>query len=340
MVNRRFFSLALMAATLKNMTGCQKPTDKPQSATSSATSTTTTTANKTLAITAIVDHPAFEAVKKGIVDELAAEGLKEGQNLTLNYQSAQGNAATAGQIAKQFTANNPDAIVAISTASAQAVLANTKTLPVIFAAITDPVAAKLVPSLAASGTNVTGSSNAMPMEPQIALLKEVLPNAKRIGYVYSPGEVNSSVVLKNLKAKAEPMGYVIQEAPATSSTDIANAIKSLAGKVDVIYTPTDNHLMSAYESAARAATESKIPLFSMDTSTVARGAPVAIGVDYYDLGKETGKIVGQVLQGKAAGSIPTYTTKNLKIFVSPKNAAAQGITIPKSVLDKADKVVE
>lgn len=339
MLDRRVFCIAL-TSVVTGLVGCQKPNDQATTQTAASATTATPQGKKTLAITAIVDHPAFEAVKKGVIDELATEGYQDGQNLTINYQSAQGNAATAGQIAKQFTSSNPDAIVAISTASAQAVLANTKTIPVIFAAITDPVTAKLVPSLAASNTNVTGSSNAMPIEPQLELLKQVFPAAKKIGYVYSPGEVNSSVVLKNLKAKAEPMGYSIQVVSANSSTEIATAVKSLAGKVDVLYTPTDNHLMSAYEAAARAASESKLPIFSMDTSTVARGAAVAIGVDYYDLGKETGKIVGQILQGKAAGTIPTYTTKNLKIFVSPKNAAAQGFTIPKAVVDKADKVVE
>ena len=117
------------------------------------------------------------------------------------------------------------------------------------------------------------------------------------------------------------------------------AVQSLAGKVDVVYTPTDNHVMSSYEALAKAADDSKLPLFSMDTSTVARGAPIAIGVDYYELGRETGKIVAKVLQGTAPGTIPTYRVKKLNIYVSPKNAQQQGVSIPPAVMAKADKVV-
>ncbi|WP_410471710.1 ABC transporter substrate-binding protein [Faucicola mancuniensis] len=252
---------------------------------------------KNIAVTAIVDHPALDAVRKGMIEQLATEGYAEGQNLTINYQSAQGSSATAGQIAKQFIADKPDAIVAISIPSAQPIVAGTSSIPMIFSAVTDPVTAKLVPKLDGSGTNVTGASNAIPLEPQLEFFKQVLPNVKNIGYIYSPAKVNSTVILKNLKAKAGEMGLNVIDATANSSTEIAMAGRSLAEKVDVIYTPTDNHVMSAYEALAKVATESKKPLFSMETSTTSRGAGVAIGVDYYEFGKETGKIVSQVLKG-------------------------------------------
>ena len=155
---------------------------------------------KTLAITQIVEHPSLDEMRRGIIDELADNGYSEGQNLTVNFQSAQGNTATAGQIAKQFAGDNPDAIVAISTPSAQSVVASTKTVPVIYTAISDPVAAKLIDENDVPiQTNVTGLSSELPIEPQLDNIQKIVPNVKTIGYVYSPGEANSVVVLKQLE---------------------------------------------------------------------------------------------------------------------------------------------
>ena len=295
---------------------------------------------KTVAITAIVEHPALDAVRQGAIEELGAAGYKEGENLTINFQSAQGNMATAGQIAKQFVADNPAAIIAIATPSAQAVVSGTSDIPVIFSAVTEPVEAKLVPKLDGSGTNVTGASDVLPLEPQVDLIKELLPNVKNIGFVYSPGEVNSTVTLKNLKAITSAQGINIVEAPAQKSSDIAMAAQSLAGKVDVIYTSTDNNVINAYEALAQVAKEAKIPLVSSDPSVVERGAAVALGVNYLDLGRETGKITARILKGEKAGDIPVYAAQKLDLFVSKKYAAEQGITVPQSIIDRAQKVAE
>lgn len=333
----------LSSLMVLGLAGCQKPAETQNATTASAPTSTTVPATndkKTVAITAIVDHPALDAVRQGVTEELAAQGYEQGKNLTINYQSAQGNNATAGQIAKQFIADKPDVIVAISTPSAQPLVAGTKDIPIVFSAVTDPVTAKLVNNLNASGTNVTGASNAIDFEPQLALMKQVAPNVKHIGYIYSPGEVNSSVILKRLKEKVAPMGITVHEVAANSSTEMAMATQGLANKVDLIYTPTDNHVMSAYEAIAKAAQATKTPLFSMDTSTVPRGAAIAIGVNYLDLGRETGKIVSKILQGTKPATIPVYRVNKLDIHVSPKNAATQGLTLPKAVIDQADKVVE
>ena len=320
------------------LTGCSQPAN--DGATTENAASTDATATKTVAITAIVEHPALDAVRKGVIDELAEAGFKEGENLTVNFQSAQGNTATSGQIAKQFVADNSDVIVAIGTPSAQSVAAATSTIPLVFSAVTDPVEAKLVSKLDGSGTNVTGGSDALPYEPQIELMRQIIPSLKNVGYVYSPGEVNSTIILKNLKEKLTPLGINVHEAPAQRSTDIAMAARSLEGKVDMIYTSTDNNVVSAYESLFQVAKESKIPLIASDTSSVARGAIAALGVDYYALGRETGKIVVRILNGEKAGEIPVYTPQKLELFVSPKNAQAEGITLPQAVIDNAKEVVE
>ena len=184
---------------------------------------------KTVGITAIVDHPALDSVRKGVQDELKALGWEEGKNLRVAYQSAQGNTATAGQIARKFAGDKVDAIVAIATPSAQAAVAATKTIPVVFTAVTDPVAAKLVKDWQPSGTNVTGVSDALPLAAQMDLLLKVKPGAKRVGYVYSPGEVNSTIVLKDLKAELQKRGMTVAEAAAPRTVDIPSAAKSLVG---------------------------------------------------------------------------------------------------------------
>ncbi|OAV01759.1 MULTISPECIES: ABC transporter substrate-binding protein [Moraxella] len=322
---------ASLAALTLTACGGDKPAAQADSAATEA---------KTVAITAIVEHPALDAARQGALDQLAEEGFKEGENLMVNFQSAQGNMGTAGQIARQFTSDNPDLIYAIATPSAQAIAAATQDIPVVFSAVTDPVEAKLVGSLESPGNNITGASDALPYEPQIALIQELVPNVKNVGYVYSPGEVNSTVVLRTLKEKLAPLGINVIEAPAQKSSDITQAANSLVGRVDVIYTSTDNNVINAYEALYQVAKEAKIPLISADTSTVERGAVAALGVNYTDLGKESGKIIARILKGEKPADIPVHISENLDLYVSKKHAAEQGVTLPQAVLDRAAKVVE
>lgn len=169
---------------------------------------------KSVAVTAIVEHPALDAVRDGVKDALKAAGYEDGKSLKWQYQSAQGNTGTAAQIARKFVGDKPDAIVAIATPSAQAVIAATKTVPVVFSAVTDPVAAKLVASWEPSKNNVTGVSDLLALDKQMDLVKQVVPNAKRVGMVYNPGEANSAVVVKELQALLPKMGWTLVTAAA------------------------------------------------------------------------------------------------------------------------------
>src|SRR5690554_4988450 len=193
MYNKNRFIKTLMwgGVAAAVLTGCNQPANDNAAADNNA-DTPAATEVKQVAITAIVEHPALDAVRQGVIEELAAEGYEEGKNLEINFQSAQGNTATAGQIAKQFVGDNPDVIVAIATPSAQSVAAATNSIPIVFSAVTDPVEAKLLKSWDGSGTNVTGASDVLPYEPQIDLMKQIIPGLKNVGYVYSPGEVNST----------------------------------------------------------------------------------------------------------------------------------------------------
>ncbi|WP_373746246.1 ABC transporter substrate-binding protein [Neisseria dentiae] len=311
-----------------------------QAAAPAASDTAAAAGNKKIAITAIVEHPSLDAVRKGVIDELKNKGYEEGKNLTVDFQSAQGSTANAAQIAKKFAGSNPDVIVAIATPSAQSVVAATKTIPVVYAGVTDPVAAKLVPGWEASNTNVTGVSDELPLDPQIDLMKKLVPAVKNVGYVYSPGEVNSTIVLDQLKAKLSSQGINVVAAPAQRSSDVLTAARSLNGKVDLIYTSLDNNVVSSYESMYKAAVEMKKPLIASDTGSVKRGAVAALGVNYYDLGKKTGDVVFQILNGKKAGEIPSARMETLDLFLSKKNAAAEGITLPEDLIKQAKEVQE
>lgn len=295
---------------------------------------------KSVAVTAIVEHPALDAVRDGVQAALKEAGYESGKNLKWQYQSAQGNTGTAAQIARKFVGDKPDALVAIATPSAQAVVAATKTVPVVFSAVTDPVAAKLVPSWEASGTNVTGVSDLLALDKQMDLVKQVVPDAKRVGMVYNPGEANSVVVVKELQKLLPTMGMTLVEAAAPRSVDVSSAARSLVGKVDVIYTSTDNNVVSAYEALVKVGQDAKIPLVASDTDSVKRGAVAAYGINYRDLGEQTGRVVARILKGEAPGSIKPEVSTKLELFVNPAAAQKQGIELSEALIKSAAEVVK
>ncbi|WP_459614768.1 ABC transporter substrate-binding protein [Bordetella sp. 2513F-2] len=295
---------------------------------------------KSVAVTAIVEHPALDSVRDGVQEALKQAGYVQGKNLKWQYQSAQGNSGTAAQIARKFVGDRPDAIVAIATPSAQAVVAATRDVPVVYSAVTDPVAAQLVPGMEASGTNVTGVSDLLALDKQVELIKQVVPGAKRVGIVYNPGEANSVVVVKQLQELLPKSGLSLVEAAAPRTVDVASAARSLIGKVDVIYTNTDNNVVSAYESLVKVGNDAKIPLIASDTDSVKRGAIAALGINYRDLGLQTGRIVVRILKGEKPGSIASETSSKLELHVNPAAAQKQGVTLSEAVLKSAAQVIQ
>jgi putative tryptophan/tyrosine transport system substrate-binding protein len=294
---------------------------------------------QTVKVLSIVDHPALDAIRDGVRAELKASGY-DGDKLKWEYQSAQGNTGTAAQIARKFIGDQPDVIVAIATPAAQAVVASTKSVPVVYSGVTDPVAAQLVKGWGPSGTNVTGVSDKLPLDRQVALIKRVVPKARTVGMVYNPGEANSVVVVKELKDLLAKQGMSLKEAAAPRTVDIAPAAKSLIGKVDAIYTNTDNNVVSAYEALVKVANEAKIPLIAGDTDSVKRGGVAALGINYGDLGRQTGKIVVRILKGEKPGAIASETSSNLELFVNTDAAAKQGVTLSPDLVKEAKTVIK
>ncbi|STY63054.1 ABC transporter substrate-binding protein [Mannheimia haemolytica] len=288
-----------------------------------------------VAITAIVEHPALDSIRKGVVEELAREGFVDGKNIKIDYQSAQGSTATAAQIARKFVGDKADIIIPITTPSAQPVVAATRSIPIVFSGVTDPVAAKLVKSWEPSGTNVTGISDHKSIAPQVKLIQTLVPDLKAVGYVYSAGEVNSAIVLDELKQEAQKQGFTIMPVAVQRSADIGTAARSLNGKVQAIYISEDNAVVSAYEALHKAALEAKIPVIAADRDTVQRGAVAAYAVNQYDIGVATGKVAARVLKGEKAGTIPTQEVSKLELSINTKTAKELGITIPEVLIKEA-----
>lgn len=292
-----------------------------------------------VATTAIVEHPALDAVRDGIKAKLEENGYS-GDKMKFTYESAQGNPATAAQIARKLVGDKPDVIVAIATPSAQAAVSATKDIPVVFSVVTDPVGAKVVPTMAQPGGNVTGLSDMVNVEQHLALIKEFLPNLKKLGIPYNPGEANSVSIVNAMKAAAQAQGIEVVESAAPKSSDVMIATKQLIGKADAIYTPTDNTIVSAFESVVKVGIDAQVPVFAADTSSVERGAVAAVGYDYLDLGHQTGEIVLKVLQGEKPGSIDVKMADGTDLYINPKMAKRMGVKVPEAALKRATKVIE
>ncbi|GAM73220.1 ABC transporter substrate-binding protein [Vibrio ishigakensis] len=242
------------------------------------TSTSVLAKTAKVAVSQIVEHPALDATRQGLVDGLKAHGYEEGKNLEFDYKTAQGNPAIAVQIARQYVGERPDVLVGIATPTAQALVSATRDIPVVFTAVTDPVGAKLVKQLEQPGKNVTGLSDLSPVNQHVELIQEIMPDVKTIGVVYNPGEANAVSLMKLLKESAEKHGLKIVEATALKSADVQSATQAIVEKSDVIYALIDNTVASAIEGMIVTANQAKTPVFGAATSYVERGAIASLAL--------------------------------------------------------------
>jgi putative tryptophan/tyrosine transport system substrate-binding protein len=295
-----------------------------------------------IGITQIVEHPALDAVRQGVIDTLAAAGYVDGENVDFLVANAQGDMGTALAIAQNFKAEGVDLVVAIATPTAQAaaqVFEGTDT-PIVFAAVTDPVSAGLVKSATdpSGNANITGASDLIDVASDLALLKAVSPSIKRIGMVYNPGETNSDVLTKQAIKAAGPLGLTIVEAVADTSANVPMAAQSLAGRVDAFYVTTDNTVVSAIDSVFAASKQAKVPFLMADPTSIA-SATLATGFDYYKQGELAGGLVLDILGGEAPNEIPVAFQHDPEVHLNLDAAAAIGFTFPQAVIDKASSIL-
>lgn len=285
-------------------------------------------------INQLVQHPALDAATAGFKEAFEEAGV----DVTFDEQNANGEQGTALTISQQFASDNLDLVLAVATPAAQATAQNITDIPVLFTAVTDAVSAELVDSNEAPGGNVTGTSDIAPIEQQLELLQQLVPDAKSIGIVYASGEVNSQVQVDEVTKAAEPLGLSVTTQTVTTVNEIQQAVEAL-GDVDVIYVPTDNMVVSGISSLVQVAEQKQIPVIGAESGTVEGGALATLGIDYTELGRQTGEMALRILQdGEDPATMPVETATEFTYVINEDAAERQGVEIPQEILDKAERV--
>lgn len=285
--------------------------------------------NMKIGILQFVEHPALDASREGFVQALKDNGYEDGKNITIDVQNAQADSANLLTICQRFVNNKEDLILAIATPAAQAIVAETSTIPILGTAVTDYVGAKLVNSNEAPGGNISGTNDMSPIKEQVDLLIKLVPEAKTIGLLYTSSEDNSVIQAGIVKEACTTLGLTVVEATVTNSNDVQQVTQSLVGKVDAIYIPTDNVLASAMPIVSEITTEAKIPTICGESNMVISGGLATLGINYYNLGYQTGEMAVKILKGEAkTATMPIESLKDYDFTINGDVAEAMGITIP------------
>ncbi|AZS15823.1 ABC transporter substrate-binding protein [Paenibacillus lutimineralis] len=300
-----------------------------------------------IAISQIVEHPSLDATREGFLAALKDAGIVEGDNLKLDYNNAQGDPNNNMTIAQKIAGEKYDLVLGIATLPAQALASQVKNSPVMFAAVTDPLDAKLIDNLEKPGGNVSGASDTNPeaISQLMDFIAGNFPDVKTVGVVLNQGEPNA-VVMTNLAEKAlEKHGIKIVKASVTNTSEVKQAAESLVGRADAIYITLDNTVVEAVSTVIQVANDNDIPFFSSDRDSVEKGAFATVGFKYYDHGYQAGQMALQVLkEGKKIGDLKVTVPEKLDLILNLKAAAEQGITVTdamkEQVKDKETNILE
>lgn len=283
----------------------------------------------------IVSHPSLDLVYEGIVEGLAEAGYTEGDNLTIDLQNPQGDQATLVNIANTYASSDNDLFVAIATPPAQALAQVEQKRPIVFASVTDPVAAGLVETMEAPGGNVTGTSDQLPTDQQLAVIKDILPDVMSVGIVYSSAEVNAQVQAERAIEAGKELGIEVKTATVTNSSEVQQAAESL--DVDAYFVLVDNTVVSAIESMIQVAEANGRLLVTSDADSVERGAAAALATDYKAQGIQTAGIIVDILEGADPATTPVQLQEGLELAVNPEAAERMGVALPGTVVEQAAK---
>ncbi len=292
----------------------------------------------TIGIEQFAEHGSLDNCREGFLEGLAEEGIVEGENLTVEYKNAAADMGTAGQISDSFVSSDVDLLCGIATPSAQSCFnaSMDKEIPVIYTAVTDPLAAELADEEGNPVGEITGTSDKLPIQQQLEMIRTMLPEAETIGILYTTSEANSESAIKEYEALAEEYDFTIETAGITATADIPLAAQGLLEKVDCITNLTDNTVVSSLPAILEMANEAKIPVFGSEIEQVKIGCLAAQGLDYVELGRQTGKMAAQVLKGeKKASELPYETIEEASLYINEKTAENLGIEIPSELKDSA-----
>lgn len=297
----------------------------------------------TIGITQYAEHGSLDNCREGFLEGLKEAGIEEGVNLTVEYQNAQADSGAASQIASQFVSQGVDLICAIATPSAQSCVnaAMDTDIPVIYTAVTDPVAAELATQDHMPTQNATGTSDKLPVEAQLDLIRKLLPDAKTIGILYTTSEVNSESTIAEYQEKAGDYGFEIVATGISTTADIPLATDNILSQVDCMTNLTDNTVVQGLPTILAKANEKGIPVFGSEIEQVKIGCLAAAGIDYVELGKKTGEMAAQVLKGEAsAQDMPYETFDSYNVYFNQAVADNLSLNIDSSVIEDAEIFTE
>ncbi len=288
-----------------------------------------------IGIAQIAPHGSLDNCREGFMEGLKEAGFEEGKNVTFDYKNADGLPANAAMITDTFVSKSYDLICGIATPTAMSAFNSTvgTDIPVVFSAVSDPVSAQLVNSLEEPGTNCTGTSDSLPLEQQVQLIRAMMPEAKVIGVLYTTSEVNSLTHLEALEGLAPNYGFSVEAIGVNAASDIPLALDTLLTKCDVINNFTDNNVVNNLDTVLAKANEAGIPVFGSEEEQVRKGCVAAQNIDYFELGKTTGQIAARVLKGEDISKIPVAVISACTPVANEKAMALFGLKVPEEYAD-------
>ena len=322
--------IAVMMLMVLGLTGCGG-SEAPQGQTEEKVK---------LGIVQIVEHPSLDAARQGFLDLLKEQGYAEGDKLVVDYQNAQGDQGNLQTIARKLVQDKSNLVLAVATPSAMMMANETADIPILITAVTDPVSAKLVKSMEKPETNVTGTTDMNPVKDQLQLVKDIVPGAKKIGIIYNASENNSQVQVDAAEKVASELGVELVKVTVTASSEVMQAAQSLVGRVDAMYLPTDNMVISSLAAVLKVAEENKIPVIAGESDSVENGALATIGIDYYQLGRTTGEMALRIIKGEKPQEMAIQSQAGSELVINLQAAERMGVTVSEELQAKAKKVIK
>lgn len=340
-MKKQILGVMLSAAMILGLTACGGTAQTQE--TTAAAQDSAAEGNYVIGISQFAEHGSLDNCREGFLAGLAEEGITEGTNLTVLFDNAQADTGTAGTISDNFVSKKADLICAIATPSAMSAYnsALNTDIPVIYTAVSDPVGAGLAKEDGSPVGNITGTSDALAVDEQLKMIRKILPDAKKIGILYTTSEANSVSTVAQYKEIAGNYGFEIVDSGINTLADVDLAAADLVTKVDCITNLTDNTVVSALQTLISKATDAGIPVFGSEVEQVKAGCVASMGLEYYELGRQTGHMAAKVLKGEAKASELNYEViTEPSLYVNTAAAERAGVTLEEDFVASAYQVFE
>ena len=321
---KKLISVLLAGLLVAAMGGC------------SGTDSSTASAGEKLqvGVVQIMEHTSLDTIRESFLQQMEQLGYGE-DKVDYDIQNAQGEQTNLGTICQKFVGDGVDMIVAIATPTAQTAAASTSEIPILFSAVTDPVEAKLLTDPQHPDGNVTGTSDAIPVDQVMQLCQELTPEVQKIGFLYTTSEINAQVTTEQAMEAAEQMGYETQLMTNSEVSELQQAAQSLAQEVDAIYVPIDNTIAQAMPVLAQVGIDLQIPIYTGADSMVQDGGFATVGINYTQLGQKTAEMAAAVLEGTPISELPVETLSEFGTYINQTTAEQIGVEIPQEIAETA-----